>query len=294
MFRMLMLVVLLAVWGGSSPAYSQETPEGVVEQVAPDAVEAEVESALGAVVGPMLPAEEGAPNSSAVEPVVEEPIPVPPEVDLDALESMTKTPVGLSLLVGFIVWFVMEIGKALIKKFGEASTGVKWAVSVLSGAVFGLLFGLFGGVTFPWWVALLSGMAGSASFSGVRQLRNSFRPVNSNGFGQVGFLVLLVIMSAGVLYIGAVGCGATFTAKAGDEVIQDIKPTKPAYSVIEVNGDEVCRLDVPEGTIELRNICKGGEVSTFAPDGVTPTCVPNPCPPGQAFTFESSGLAVCK
>ena len=288
MFRMLMLVVPLVVWGGFAPAYSQEAPVGAVEQVASDVMVGDLvaEEVVVAVGGPMLPVEE------KVEPPVEESVPVPPEVDLDALESMTKTPVGLSLLVGFIVWFLMEIGKALIKKFGEASTGVKWAVSVLSGAVFGLLFGLFGGVTFPWWVALLSGMAGSASFSGVRQLRNSFRPVNSNGFGQVSFLLLLLILSAGVLCLGVVGCGTTFTAKAGEPTITSIHRGPPGQMIVKVADKTACTVNsAPGDEMLISNSCEAGFVPWY--EGVIVTCISDPCDTGS-LTHNPDGTVGCQ
>jgi hypothetical protein len=108
---------------------------------------------------------------------------------------------------------------------------------------------------------------------------------------------MLLLGISGVLLIcmiGLAGCGHTFTAAPGAKGYIDIKTTKPAYGAMLIDAAEVCRMNVPDGTIDLRNLCSAGEVSTMAADGVTPTCVPNPCGPGLTFGFETSGLAVCR
>lgn len=91
-----------------------------------------------------------------------------PTIEVNNLENLVKSPQGLFTVAALLVWVLLELLKGLFPVFADAAAGIKWSVSILSGIAFGVLFALFGGVTYSWWVGGISGALGAASVSSVR------------------------------------------------------------------------------------------------------------------------------
>lgn len=111
--------------------------------------------------------------------------------------------------------------------------------------------------------------------------------------GFVTMRMLLVVLALALSMFAVAGCGTVFTAAKGDLVGIDIKPTTPAYLSATIAGAETCRINVPEGTISILNVCTAPLVSTMTPAG-EPTCVENPCTAGTTLVFLSNGMTACQ
>lgn len=117
------------------------------------------------------------------------------------------------------------------------------------------------------------------------------KPATDGGFATMKTMLMVLVLALTV--IGLSGCGSVFTVTKGELVTLDIKPTAPSYAIVSIAGAETCRVNNPQGTIALLNVCTEPMVSTMTPAG-EPTCLPNPCAMGLDFVFLPNGTTACK
>ena len=148
-----------------------------------------------AAVATVALAQEGGPPPGMPAPAVVAAEAAPPTIDLDNLGTLVLTPYGLSLVVGALVYGLLEIIKGLSRKVASWTAMRKRALSVLAGLALGLVFGLCAGVPYAWWIAVIAGGAGAGGFSMVRGVGQGMRRLPSRRGGPwtsaiVGLLAL--------------------------------------------------------------------------------------------------------
>jgi len=84
-------------------------------------------------------------------------------------------------------------------------------------------------------------------------------------------------------------CGGTFQ---GTKTEVTINPTAPSSVVVNVDGDDVCRVTAKEATSIVVK-CDPNFVPWYAEPARSPTCVPDPCVPNARTVFLPTGATVC-
>jgi hypothetical protein len=274
MLRFLSVLILLASLFVAPMAQTQEVP-ATDAFTAPEIVQAEAvvsaESPASVVVDVNADSE-----TTVTVATVDQEIPF---VDI-------STPGNLIAVMAAVVPIVVEI-------FIKPIPGVMpWLLRIISfglGGLGGLLvgFGLFVPVPYTLATSVLCGLAGGGGFTmakwGSQAARGAGRTVLTAAISGVLLLCMIVM----------VGCGTTFTVRAGDGVDVGFKTSMPAYLIAKVEGVETFKLNIPNSDFKLRNECATGLVSTMAVDGTEPTCVPNPCLTGK-FVFLPTGHTACQ
>lgn len=199
---------------------------------------------------------------------------------------MATENVGKSAAQSKTIWFgvacvALGIALGVVDVLAQSSTMDAAVISTIAGILTVIL-------RFKTKVALILGVDDPTT---PEDESKGEKPATDGGFATMKTMLMVLVLALTV--IGLSGCGSVFTVTKGELVTLDIKPTAPSYAIVSIAGAETCRVNNPQGTIALLNVCPDPLVSTMTPAG-EPTCVPNPCAIGLDFVFLPNGMTACK
>lgn len=302
------LFLIAALAAMPSAGYADEPVDQVVSADT-IAIPAEV-APVPAVEVPVM--EEGGVAVATPDVIVAGPIEPPVAVPAEAVEVAVpieekmqfepffdvSTPGNLVAVMGLSIPIIIE-GVKLIPGVQAVWAGnLLRLIALMLGAFGGLAayFGAFGGQpTYTLLVALICGMAGGGGFAFAKLASQTMRSTNQTAGGFATLKAMIVMGVSGVLLIcmiGMVGCGTTFTAKAGEQTTTSIFRGPPGQMVAKVADKTACTVNsAPGDEMLITNPCKLGLVPWY--NGVIVSCIDNPCLSGT-LVHQPDGTVACK
>lgn len=254
------------------------------------------EPVVDPVMGPEVPTAAAEVPAAIADPVMMTEAETP-KVEFEPFFDVS-TPGNLVMVMAGSIPIIME-GVKLIPGVQAVWAGnLLRLLALILGGLGGLAayFGAFGGnPTYTPLVALICGLAGGGGYTLIKWGSQSIRGAGKSAAGFATTKAMILMGVSGVLLIcmmGMVGCGTTFTAKAGEATTTAIFRGPPGQMVAKVADKTACTVNsAPGDEMLITNPCKAGMVPWY--EGVIVTCIDNPCLSGT-LTHNPDGTVACK